>query len=313
MNFTPEREITIEESIDAYLDHMYEYGQLSNSSVDNRRIELKRFLKFCNNIKISKPHKLHKNHFKEYIKRLNVSNGTKNTLINIYRSYFDYLVEEAIILDNIASTVKRPKINKAMPDYLTLDELEKLYQLEAQKASPKVVDRNLLILSIFVELGLRVSELVNIKMTDVDLESRQSWVTRKGGRTKKVPFPESIKEQIETWLDVRPTFKNSETEEWLFLSTTGRQLNRKQVYEIISNAVNRAGLVKRKKGPHLLRHTGATLRSMRGDDSEAVRNWLDHKTDVMSRIYNHAGKVLQQKAIENELLKDKGRYRGKKK
>jgi integrase/recombinase XerD len=309
MDYKQNGNLTIKDSIDRYIDNKSLNGLLSATTIENRKIELFRFERFCKQNKITEPDNLHKNHLAEYLKRLKTSNGTKQTLINIYRSFFDFLVDEELILDNIAATIKPPKTNRPAPDYLTYEELEMIYQSEAINASSKVVDRNLLILSMLVEMGLRVSEMIGIKLSDLDLEAKQVWVTKKGGVTKKTPFNDSIKNQIETWLSFRPHFKNSEKEDRLFLATTGKGLNRKQVYEIISNAIDRAGLVKKKKGPHLLRHTGATLRSMRGDDIETIRVWLDHKSYAMSQIYNHAGKALLQKTVENELLKDKEKYR----
>ncbi|MCP4744645.1 MAG: tyrosine-type recombinase/integrase [Desulfobacteraceae bacterium] len=309
MSSAPKNNISIIDSIESYIKYKTSIGKISPVNASNRKIELLRFKSFCDALKITNPEKIHKSHLKKYLNNLNIASSTKITLINIYRSYFDYLVENEIILDNIAALIERPKTNMAVFDFLTIEELEQMYRLEAENASQKVVDRNLLILSLLVETGLRVSEMINIKMINVRLDSKQIWTKQKGGGEIFVPVPDSIIEQFETWYSMRTHYKNAQTLDWLFLATSGKQLNRKQVYEIVSNAIARAGFIKRKSGPHLLRHTGATLRAMRGDDIERIRIWLRHKTYLMSQRYVHAAQVLQQQSVENEVLKNKAKFR----
>ena len=129
------------------------------------------------------------------------------------------------------------------------------------------------------------------------------------GAEKLVPITDNIVSQIKTWYGVRSFFKNADASDFVFMASSGRQLSRQQVWEIVSKAIARADLVKRKKGPHLLRHTGATLRALRGDGIEKLRVWLDHTSYTMSKRYVHAAERLRQDAVEDELLKDKGRFR----
>jgi site-specific recombinase XerD len=92
------------------------------------------------------------------------------------------------------------------------------------------------------------------------------------------------------------------------MATSGRSLSRKQVYEIVSKAIDSTGLVKRRKGPHLQRHTGATLRALRGDGIEKLRVWLDHTSYTMSQRYVHAAEHLRQETVRDEILKNKDQY-----
>jgi integrase/recombinase XerD len=308
MEFKIERDVSIAEAMDLYLDDMYNDGILSKASVENRRIELIRFKNYCHRQKLEKPHEIHKNLLKIYLRTLKVSNGTKNALLYVYRSFFDFLVSEGIVVDNIAATITRPKINSVSPDYLTLDELEMVYRWVAENAGRLFVDRNLLLLSIMVEVGLRVSAIINLKFGDVRLETKQLWVRQKGGNEKLVPITDSIVSLFENWYATRASYKNAETCKFVFMATSGRQLTRKQVYEIVSQALRKSGLVKRRQGPHLLRHTGATLRALRGDDIEALRVWLDHTSYTMSKRYVHSARQLRQKSVEDEILIDKDRF-----
>jgi integrase/recombinase XerD len=311
MNFEPALNLTIVEPIDHYLAEKSQLGKLSAASVGNRRSELTRFAKFCRRHKIDKPCDIHKNLLKAYLKSRKVSNGTRNTLINIYRSFFDYLVTEELMLDNVATTLERPRTQTPKFDFLSIDELEKVFRWEAENASEKFVDRNLLIYSIMIEVGLRVSAIINLKLDDLRLDAKQIWIKQKGGSEKQVPITEDIVNQFQTWLGVRDGFKNAEVSDHVFLASTGRQLSRKQVYELVSRAIRGAGLVKRRNGPHLLRHTGATLRALRGDGIEKIRLWLDHTGYGMSRRYVHAAEQLRQDTVQDEILKDKGRFKRK--
>jgi integrase/recombinase XerD len=207
MEFRPERDITIEGAIKDYLADKTFLGRLSDASVINRASELNRFQRFCQSHGIEKPDAIHKNLLTAYLRKINVSNGTKITLINIYRSFFDYLVGEGLVFDNIAATLARPKTRKVDPDFLTYDELETVYRWIAENTGRMFVDRNLLLISIMVELGLRVSAIINLKLNDVRLDAKQLWVRQKGGAEKQVPITDSIVSQFKNYLAVRNHFR----------------------------------------------------------------------------------------------------------
>lgn len=286
IKFTPERLLTIESSINEYLSEKEAIGKLSKTSVLNRRYELKRFLNFCISHNIKNSEKIHKNIIIKYLKTLNVAKTTKRTIIYILSMYMDFLVKEGIVADNYASILEKPKNSYPEADYLEFTEVEKLFQSEASDATPKTVDRNLLVMNLFFTLCLRASEVVNLKIEDVRLELKQLWVKRKGGKVAKLPINDDLIEQFLNWYVIRKAYYGTDTH-WVFLSSRGNALTTRQARYIVANALERAGICKRKNGTHLLRHSGATLRLKRGEDIKVIQYMLGHSSLATTEKYLH--------------------------
>ncbi|QTA81240.1 Integrase family protein [Desulfonema limicola] len=284
--FTPKREIEIIDAVDEYLNEKEAIGILSPSSVHNRRYELKRFAKFCITHSIKLPCDIHKNIVISYLKHVKVSKSSKIGILYTLSGFMDYLIDEELILENIAAIIDKPKIYQPKTDYLTFHELEKIYQSEAQNAPSKVIDRNLLLFSLFTDICLRVSETINLKINDVRLDSKELWVTRKRGKIDKIPLNQDLINKFLNWYAIRPQYKGSELK-WVFLSSHGQQLKPRQVHYIVSKALIRAGIIKRKQGPHLLRHSGASLKAQAGENLVMIQYLLGHENLNTTRRYLH--------------------------
>ncbi len=285
-HFQPKSNITILESVEAYLASKEATGTLSPSSVNNRRYELIRFSKYCSSQRIEYPADIHKNIVLTYLKSLKIARASKLGIIYILTGFMDYLVDEELMLDNYAAIIDKPKVYQPKTDYLTMDELEQIYQAEARNGSRKVVDRNLLLFSLFTDICLRVSEVINLKREDVRLDAREVWVTRKRDKVERLPVNEDIVLKFQNWYDIRPEYKGNELP-WVFLSSHGKQLKPRQVHNIVSKALERAGIVKRKQGPHLLRHSGASLKAQAGENLVMIQYLLGHENLNTTRRYLH--------------------------
>jgi site-specific recombinase XerD len=284
--FKKGRSIEIYTSIDEYLSEMQAIGKLSQTSIINRKYELIRFAKFCISHKIEYAEKIHKNIIIQYLKSIKVVKTTKTTIMHILCMYMDYLVKEGAIQDNYAAILDKPTHNSPEADYLEFWEVEKLFQTEAGIATPKTVDRNLLVMSLFFTLCLRASEVVNLKLDDVRLELKQVWIKRKGGKIAKLPLNDDIVEHFLNWYDTRQQYLGSDTS-WVFLSSRGNPLTTRQARYIVSNALKRANIIKRNNGTHLLRHSGATLRLKRGEDIKVIQYMLGHSSLATTERYLH--------------------------
>jgi len=284
--FVPKRDITVLEAINEYFDEKEAIEALSRSSVQNRKYELNRFKAFCDKQDISKPQDIHKNLLRAYLKSLNISKSSKMAVIYILISFMNYLVNEGLILENIAALIDKPRIYQPKVDFLTFEELERLYRSEAENAPQKVVDRNLLLFSLFTDVCLRVSEAIHLKMEDVRLDNREIWVTRKRGKLDKIPLNDDLVEKFLSWYAIRPEYKGNE-QAWVFLSSHGQQLKPRQVHYIVGKALERAGIAKRKQGPHMLRHSGASLKAQNGENLVMIQYLLGHESLNMTRRYLH--------------------------
>jgi len=285
-HFKAKRDISVSDSIEEYFDEKEAIDALSQTSIQNRRYELNRFEKFCKSKNIVKPSDIHKNILIAYLKALKISKASKLHIIYILKGYMDFLVDEELILDNIADIIEKPKTYMPKTDYLTFAELEQIYQTEAREAPKKAVDRNLLLFSLFTDVCLRVSEVIHLKLQDVRLDAKEIWITRKRSKVEKIPLNADLIEKFLNWYQIRPEYKGSE-QEWVFLSSHGQQLKRRQVHYIVSKALERSGIVKRKQGPHLLRHSGASLKARDGENLVMIQYLLGHENLNTTRRYLH--------------------------
>lgn len=286
MYIRPHKDMSISEASENYFSEKEASGALSHSSVHNRKYELKRFGDFCLKHHIEKVVDIDKQILIAYLKSIKVSKSSRVLIIQIISAFMEYLVNEEVISRNIAASIDKPRIYQPATDYLTLAELEIFFQTEALKGQRKVVDRNLLLFSLFTEICLRVSEVINLKISDVRLDSMEVWITRKQQKVKKIPLNESLTDKFRKWYAVRKDFSGSE-QDWVFLSTHGKKMNPRQVHYIITYALNRANIVKRKHGPHLLRHTGASLKAQSGENLIMIQYLLGHENLNTTRRYLH--------------------------
>ncbi len=278
--------MTLHEAVEAHLAEKQALGQLSDATVYNRRYELTRFADYCELRNIRHPDEIDKRTILGYLKIQKVKKSSKTTLMYGLNSFMQFLLDEGLVAENVAGDLEKPKFYLPKTDYLTLDELDRLVVSERNKKNRKTVARNLLLFSLFTDICLRVSEVVNLKLTDIRPEEKEIWVTRKRGKEEKIPLNEDLIQKYHDWLAIRPTYKGSR-QDWVFLSSHGTQLTRRQVHDITCSALKRAGIAKRKQGPHLLRHSGASLKARSGENLIIIQYLLGHENLNTTRRYLH--------------------------
>jgi integrase/recombinase XerC len=286
--FIPDRQVAIKDAIEEYLLYNKSIGALSDISIINRRSELTRFMKKCQEKGADKVTEIDKHMVIKYLSELNIQSNTKKTIMMILTAFFDYLVTENLILDNFIASIKKPRIYLPESDYLSLEEINRLFYAEAHNSNEKLVDRNLLLLSLFTILCMRVAEVIQLQQSDVHLDQKQVWVKRKGGKIAQLPLNEDLVDRFSNWFEMRAYFKNAEISSWVFLSTWGNQMTIRQARNIVTNALKKASIIKRKNGPHLLRHSGATLYLKQGEDIKTIQYLLGHSNLSTTSRYVHS-------------------------
>lgn len=270
----------------AFLDEKQGLGAFSEKTARNRQYELLRFQKFCETNNIQHITEISRKHVICYLKSVNASKSSKVHVINILNSFFNYLVSEGHISENPAQAIQKPKAYPPKTDYLNQDEIQRIYAAESQCGSKKSIERNLLLFSLFIDVCLRVSETVHLTLKDVRLDTGEIWVVRKREKVERLPLSCHLVERFHRWYDERKAYKGA-NQEWVFLSSHGKQLKPRQVYNIVSKALERAGIVKRKQGPHLLRHSGASLKAQAGENLIMIQHLLGHENLNTTRRYLH--------------------------
>ena len=201
------------------------------------------------------------------------------------RSFFNYLTtRRAFLENNPAANLDSPKIKKRVPRYLTLEEsIEFLKCIDGEFKM-----RDTAIFSIFLNCGLRLSELVGINLRDINLEKRTLRVIGKGNKERMVYLNNLCVESVSAYLEVRPEVKVQTDMDALFISSKGRRISNRMVELLAKKYFEKAGLDSSLYSPHKLRHTAATLMYKDGDvDIRTLQELLGHTSLSTTQIYTH--------------------------
>lgn len=201
------------------------------------------------------------------------------------RSFFAYLLHSDRIETLPTELIDSPKIARKLPDTLSYDEIRRM--LENIDLSAPLGHRNRAILEVLYCCGLRVSELVNLRLSDIFSEERTVRVTGKGDKQRLVPIAETALRQVECYLQQRRTMPvAADSADIVFLNRHGRKLTRVMIFTIIRKSAAEAGITKT-VSPHTLRHSFATHLLQGGADIRAVQELLGHESILTTEIYTH--------------------------
>lgn len=270
-----------------FIDELKYEKNYSEHTTNGYLNDLYEFLEYINNKGIKKFNNVTYQDLRLYINYLfnqGYSNKTISRLISSLRSFFKYLKKEELIDNNPCTLISNPKLDKKLPKYLNFEETERL--LNAFNIDTIEGIRDSLILEILYSTGIRVSELVNIKCSDISLSNKTIIVNGKGSKQRIVYFGEKCLKKLELYMKKSYNELNVNNAEYLLLSKTGKKLNDRTVREIIDRASSIAG-IKMKISPHVLRHTFATHMLSDGADLRTVQELLGHENLSTTQIYTH--------------------------
>ena len=214
-----------------------------------------------------------------------ISNRTKARVIASLRQFYNYLEAQKFIQDNPMDKVESPKIERHLPDFLTVEEIQKLFTVFNK--SNELEMRDLTMFEILYSSGLRISEACSLKISDLDMDNMLINVRGKGGRERLVPFGEIAGELLKEYISkVRDSIKGNRTSEYLFISKKGGPINRKSAWRLLKRYIERAGINKNIT-PHTLRHSFATHLLQNNADLRSVQELLGHIDISTTQIYTH--------------------------
>ena len=310
-----------------FLDYMITIQNKSKNTVKEYNYDLATFLRFLKmhyklteekeirNIKFNdvsldtiKKVKLEDLHaFLGYLtKTYNSKATTRSRKVSSLRIFFSYLTKQNIIVINPAQNLETPKLGKRLPKYLTLDDSKKLLNV-ASNDENRNTERNYAITTLFLNCGMRLSELVGINIKDIIFNECQMNVIGKGNKERTIYLNKACIKAINDYLAVRPKEKyaNADAEKALFLSERKSRISRRMVQEIIYSELKLAGLDTSKYSVHKLRHTAATLMYQYGNvDIRALQELLGHESISTTEIYTHVSNEQVRNAVESNPLAD---------
>lgn len=235
---------------------------------------------------------------------LKSSPATRARKISAIRVFFKYLTSKAKIIDvNPAQDLETPKLGKRMPRYLSLEESKKLLNV-SQDDNDRNSVRDHAIITLFLNCGMRLSELVGINISNIDFSESRMTVIGKGNKERTIYLNKACMNALKDYLSIRPhdTVKN-DSRDALFLSERKERISNRAVQNIVKNELARAGLDTTKYSVHKLRHTAATLMYQYGDvDIRALQELLGHESISTTEIYTHVNDERVRNAVENNPL-----------
>jgi integrase/recombinase XerD len=207
-------------------------------------------------------------------------------IISGIRSFFQFLLMEDIVRVNPAKDMESPRLSRKLPEVLSLAEIDKMIQAIDMSAAEG--QRNRAIIETLYGCGLRVSELVNLKISDLQPQAEFIRITGKGNKQRLVPVGRQALKHIQLYMATsRKTLPARKGyEDTLFLNRFGRQLSREMVFTIIK-ALSKAAGIKKTVSPHTLRHSFATHLMEGGADLRAIQEMLGHESITTTEIYTH--------------------------
>jgi len=261
---------------------------LSDNSIKSYDYDLILFKKFLIANKINdtpincKPETIKNYLYKSFSDKKSISQARS---ISAIKSFFNYLIFEGYIKDSPISNIESPKQEKKLPKVLTEEEIKKL--INSIDLNHDFGQRNKTIIEILYGTGIRVSELINLKLSNIFFKENIIKVIGKGNKERFVPLGEIASNEMKIYINNRNRLKiDSKSSDILFLNRYGRGLTRSMIFKIISDASKRVGLDK-KISPHTLRHSFATHLIKNGADLRTIQLILGHESITTTEIYTH--------------------------
>jgi integrase/recombinase XerD len=231
------------------------------------------------------------------IAKMGLAPKSQARLISGIKAFYKYLLLEDLIEENPTTFLESPKIGRKLPEVLSHKEIEKM--IAAIDLSQAVGTRNKAILETMYSCGLRVSELITLKISDISVNEEIIKVTGKGSKERLVPIGQSALKYISIYInDIRNHQEvKREAEDILFLNNRGRGLSRVMVFYIIKDLADKAN-IKKNVSPHTFRHSFATVLVDGGADLRAVQQMLGHESITTTEIYTHLDRQYLRDTIE---------------
>ena len=271
---------------------------LSDNTIDSYIRDVKKLSYFAEKINKSEL-KINKSDIKDFIKEINedeISARTQSRIISGIKAFYKYLILEDYIKINPTELIESPKIGMKLPDTLSVHEIDSL--LSAIDLSHPQGQRNRAILEVLYSCGLRVSELVNLKLSNIRFNEGYVKVLGKGNKERFAPIGSSALKYLKIYLKEVRIHQNikKDSEDIVFLNRRGNKLTRVMIFTIIKQLAEKIGL-KKKISPHTFRHSFATHLIEGGADLRAIQEMLGHESITTTEIYTHLDREFLRDAI----------------
>ena len=270
-----------------YLDYLKYQKNYSDYTINNYKHDIIEYLEYLNSesLEFKSIEYSDIRFFLMYLKDTKKDDNTSiNRKLSSLRGFYKYLANEKVVKSNVFSLVNGPKRSKKLPRYFEYNELEELFNVPDTRTP--LGQRDSLILEMLYATGVRVGELVNIKVSDIDLGRRNIIILGKGNKERFVTYGEYCEDILKTYLNTGRVSLNIKQSDYLFLNNNGGQLTDRGVRFILDKLIQKTSLNKN-ISPHMIRHSFATHLLNEGCDLLTVQKLLGHESIKATQIYTH--------------------------
>ena len=273
----------MEKEIENFIEYLIIEKKYSKNTVSSYERDLK---KFSNNLNNKKINEITRKDIQNYLKDLSKDHNPRSTSRNIstLKSFYKYLKINKIVKVNPMDQINNPKTKKALPKILSEEEINDLLDIELKTNFDY---RNKAMFELMYSSGLRVSELINLNVNDIDLENDTVKIFGKGSKERIIPLNDFAKEALREYIMVhrKELFKHGENN-YLFLNNHGNKMTRQGFFKILKKIAQEKN-IKTDFSPHTLRHSFATHLLKYGADLRSIQELLGHSDISSTQIYTH--------------------------
>ena len=299
--------------INSYQQYLRIEKSLSIHTIDAYKRDIKKLGQyFTSNENPKNPKDVQYEDFMGFLAQLHqekISARSQSRIISSIKSFYKFLFLEKEITTNPSDLIESPKIGKKLPEFLTIDEIDLLIQ--SIDRSKKEGERNLAMLEVLYGCGLRVSELIDLKISEIYWKEGFIRIIGKGNKERLVPLGKIASKHLKIYIqEVRVHQKNIKEEfiDHVFINKNGTKLSRVMIFKIIKFLKQKSGINKN-ISPHTLRHSFATHLVEGGADLRAVQEMLGHQSITTTEIYTHLDRnYLKQTILDHHPMEKKHKY-----
>ncbi len=274
--------MNIEDAIEDFINYcIFEKG-LSDKTKESYRNDLDIYKTFLNDRGINKITNINKDDIKDFIKdRSEEEASTIAHNLTVIKNFHKYLLKEKLVKEDVSLYIERPKLRKLLPKTLSIEDVDKLLDIKLETPFDY---RNKAMLELMYGCGLRVSELINLEINDIDVINCQIRILGKGSKERDIPLGEYSIDYLKKYLNIRNKLLKNKPCNKLFVNNHGKGITRQGFFKILKKLLNEKNL-NPNISPHTLRHSFATHLINRGADLRSIQEMLGHSDISTTKIY----------------------------
>jgi len=281
-------DVKLSEEIELFLNYLKYERKLSNNTYESYRYNLIKINNYFNN-NITY---LNEDDIRNFLYKSEESAKTNAHYLTVLKTFYDYMLDLEKIKVNPSENIKSPKLEKRLPKFLTEEEINRLLDIDMKKP---IDYRNKAMLELLYATGMRISELLDLKLSNINFEEDAVKVMGKGSKERFIPIGEITKKYLLIYInEYRGLILKTKVSDYLFVNYNGSRMSRQGFFKILKKLCEDAQIEK-EISPHILRHSFATHLLNNGADLRVIQELLGHENISTTEIYSH---------VSNEKVKE---------